>query len=585
MEAQEAEHFEQVLEHLRRTRGFDFTAYKRTSLKRRIHRRMQMIGVATFEQYLDRLQVDPNEYAGLFDTILINVTSFFRDAEVWELIDQRLLPDIIAKRPSPSAIRVWSAGCASGQEAYSLALLLAERLGIESLKERVKIYATDADEHALAEGRQAVYTERQLADVPEHLHKYFERNAAHSMVARELRRVVIFGRHDLLQDAPISRVDLLMCRNALMYFNADAQSRVLAKFHYSTAPEGFLVLGRAEMLFGHTAMFAAVDVKRRVFQPLVAWGNGDRQNTMPPAEAGTMTNPRPFSTLAEAAFDASDAPQIVVDPDGVTAAINGPARLLFALTTRDVGRPLRDLDVSYRPAELRAALDNIAEHRREVTIKDVRWSHAGEPRVYDVLLAPLAGTQGNALGTRITFRDVTKIKDLEQQLEHSRQEIETAYEELQSTNEELETTNEELQSTNEELQTMNDELRLRSSELNESNAFLETVFRSLHSAVVVVDREYRVQVWSPRAEDLWGLRPEEVRQAYFLNLDIGLPVEELRPGLRSVLKGEQDKVEMIVSATSRRGKPLACRINIGALRQHDRSIGGAIMLMEERANS
>src|SRR5262245_36113149 len=212
----DVEYFEHILEHLRQTRGFDFTAYKRTSLMRRVIKRMQSVNVPTFEQYLDYLQVHQEEFSALFNTILINVTSFFRDPDVWTYISDEILPSLLRNRPVNEPIRIWSAGTASGQEAYTLAMVMAEKVGVEGVRERVKIYATDVDDEALNEARHAAYTARQLADVPpSFVEKYFERSGTVHTINRDLRRSVIFGRHDLIQDAPISRVDLLLCRNTL----------------------------------------------------------------------------------------------------------------------------------------------------------------------------------------------------------------------------------------------------------------------------------------------------------------------------------------------------------------------------------
>src|SRR6185503_10647648 len=208
-ERSEAETFEKLLEHLRQNRGFDFTAYKRTSLQRRALKRMQVVGVETFDAYLDYLELHPEEFEPLFNTILINVTTFFRDPEVWAFLDTVILPQLLDQRGERTPLRVWSAGCASGQEAYSVAMLLAERYGIDGVRDRAKIYATDVDEEALTEGRRASFAARDLEELPPGFReKYF--NGDGTSLNRELRRAVMFGRLDLLQDAPISRIDLLL---------------------------------------------------------------------------------------------------------------------------------------------------------------------------------------------------------------------------------------------------------------------------------------------------------------------------------------------------------------------------------------
>ncbi len=258
--------FESLLAYLKQSRGFDFSAYKRSSLMRRVLVRMQTIGAKGFASYLDTLQMDPEEFPRLFDTILINVTSFFRDTAPWECLRDEILPRLVGPPAAGDSLRVWSAGCASGEEAYSIAILLAEAMGFDAFRERVKIYATDVDEEALRQARRAVYGRRVAEHVPAPLlAKYFDRQDDRYTVIKELRRSVIFGRHDLLQDAPISRVDLLICRNCLMYFNTEAQTRILGRFHFALSSRGTLFLGKAETLLAQSAMFEAADMKRRIF--------------------------------------------------------------------------------------------------------------------------------------------------------------------------------------------------------------------------------------------------------------------------------------------------------------------------------
>jgi len=603
--------FEHILEYLRQTRGFDFTAYKRTSLMRRVLKRMHAVQVPSFDEYLDYLQVHPKEFAALFNTILINVTSFFRDADVWEVVSTSVLPEILANRQNDHPIRVWSAGCASGQEAFTAAMLIAEAVGLERFREHVKIYATDVDEEALIEARQAVYPVRQLSDVPKPLRdKYFDKNGETYTFNRELRRSVIFGRHDLIQDAPISRLDLLLCRNTLMYFNADAQSRIMARFYFSVNSGGFVVLGRAEMLFSQTTMFNAVDLKRRIFKTLPKVNNRDRLLLLAQSDREDVVGPLAnHGRLRDMAFEAAAEPQIVLDALGVLVAANAAARHQFGLATADIGAPLQDLELSYRPADLRSSLDRALIDRSDVILKDVPLVRDGTSRFLDIVLSPLYDGDRLLLGTRISFIDVTSVKTLREELTDSKRELETAYEELQSTNEELETTNEELQSTveelettneelqstneeletmneelqstNEELQTMNDELRNRSTELNTTNTFMEAVFRSLQSAVVVVDREMRVMVWNVGALNLWGLRPEEAQGQGFFGLDIGLPVNDLVQPIRELLNSGNGHREIVISAITRKGKPIQCRVRISPLLGHDRSVTGAILLMDE----
>src|SRR5918994_2556163 len=248
--------FDALLDFLKRSRGFDFTGYKRPSLERRFRRRMDAIGCRDYGDYLDYLEVHPEEYEQLFDTLLINVTEFFRDAATWEYLRDVALPPLLAAKPSEEPVRVWCAGCASGQEAYSVAMLLAENLGEAAYTERVKIYATDVDEDALKTARLALYTDKEVQNVPEPLRtKYFERVDKRRGFRKDLRRTVIYGRNNLVSDAPISRLDLLVCRNTLMYFTAETQGRILRHFHFALRDHGVLVLGKSEMMVSHREIF------------------------------------------------------------------------------------------------------------------------------------------------------------------------------------------------------------------------------------------------------------------------------------------------------------------------------------------
>jgi two-component system, chemotaxis family, CheB/CheR fusion protein len=608
--------FEVLLDYLKRVRGFDFTGYKQSSLMRRVNRRMQTIGLEDYGDYLDHLEVHPEEFQHLFNTLLINVTSFLRDRSAWEYLNRNIIPQIAAGKQAGDVIRVWSAGCASGEEAYTIAMAIAEVIGSELFSERVKIYATDVDEEALSQARQATYSSRHIEGVPpELLEKYFEPIENNYTFRKELRRAVIFGRHDLIQDAPISRIDLLVCRNTLMYFNAETQARILARFHFALKEGGFLFLGKAEMLQTHGNTFIPVDLKRRVFKK-VSWVNlRERLLTIEQNRSEEAFNSlTSIVQLREAAFDSEVLARLIISANGLLALANEQARLLFNLVPRDVGRPLQDLEVSYRPLELRSCIEQAQQERRTIHIPDVEYlSVKGDILHLEVQIVPLFDLDSSLLGISITFTDISSYKRLRTELEHSNQELEMAYEELQSTNEELETTNEELQSsneelettneelqstneeletineelqsTNEELQTVNDELERRSGELNQSNAFLESILASLKGGVVVLDRNLHVQIWNYKAEDLWGLRNNEAIGQNFLNLDIGLPVEQLRQLIRDCLNNELNREtlqasDMRLNAINRRGKNIQCNVTCMPLINIEREIQGIILLME-----
>jgi two-component system CheB/CheR fusion protein len=595
------EGLEPLLEHLKETRGFDFSGYKRTTLGRRIRKRMGEVGIDDYEGYADYLEANPREFAELFNTILINVTGFFRDPEAWDYLAREIVPRLIEEVPEGEQIRVWSAGCASGEEAYTVAILLLEATGEKEFKRRVKIYATDIDEEALAEARTASYSEEALKDLPQELvEKYFVESDRGYAFRPDLRRSVIFGRNELLEDAPISRIDLLICRNVLMYFTVEAQTRILSQLNFALRDRGFLFLGKSEMLLRHSEYFTPIDVRWRVFQRVPRANLRERlRQAVGDANVGDEATSQRHADLRVAAASVGPTARLVVDAARFLVDVNVRAQELFEVGPADVGRPLQDLELSYRPLELRGPLDQALEQGRPVSAGQVEWGEAGQERVLEVEVTPIVQSGQPPLGAAITFADVTDYARLATEHSTSKRELETAYEELQSTVEELETTNEELQSTNEELETtneqlqsandelgaMNEEQRRHTEELDRLNLFLEGILGNLGMGVVVVDRSRRVQLWNPNAQDLWGLRADEVEGADLLSLDIGLPVEELRAPLREALSATSASTNLALDAVNRRGRSFRCEVRVMPLVSATQGPYGGIVLMREDGDS
>jgi two-component system CheB/CheR fusion protein len=601
--------FRGLLEFIHRARGFDFSGYKRSSLARRLHKRMGEVGIDGYAEYQDYLEANPQEFASLFDTILINVTSFFRDKPAWDYIRDDVAPALANE--DTELIRVWCAGCATGAEAYTIAIVLAEALGETAFRERVKIYATDVDESALNEARAAVYSREGVSGVPaELLERYFDTVPQGYAFRADLRRTVIFGRNDLVQDAPISRVDLLVSRNVLMYFTAEAQSRILERFNFALTDRGFLFLGKSEMLITHSDLFVPHNLKWRVFKRVSRHQLRERLTFVSGAlDTTSRGEAERYTELRSGSFALAFTPQILVSRDGFVVDINQQARELFDLKPADTGRPFQDLAVSYRPTDLRTAIEHAYETREPVILSRTAWDKPGDQqRVLDVEIRAVPGADGREMGVSIAFHDVTSLARLADEHEERKRELETAYEELQSTveelettneelqstNEELETTNEELQSTNEELETMNEELQStndeletmnteqqeRSNELDRVNMFLEGILTSLGVAVVVLDRSCTVQVWNGESTELWGLRPDEVEGHALDSLDIGLPVRELRGVLESALsKSTAANVE--VEAINRRGRKFRCSVRALPLLSSARDVSGVLLLMAD----
>jgi two-component system, chemotaxis family, CheB/CheR fusion protein len=607
--ATEDDRFEALLAYIRDHRGFDFTGYKRASLRRRVAKRMERLGIESYQNYADQLEASPDEFNELFATILINVSSLFRDQPVWDYLAAEVIPALIAAKHEREPIRVWSAGCATGEEPYTIAMLLAEALGESAYRERVKIFATDVDANAIDRARQGVYTPKQIEPVPPALReRYFEMVNGNYSFAKDLRRSVIFGVNDLISDAPISRLDLLTCRNTLIYFNSETQLRVMRRLHLALADDGVLLLGKSELLLTFTEWFVPIELPLRVFRKVPA----ARVRETLPVLAGQPPRARrrdiPDTVLE--AFRVSPVAQLVLDVDDVVVLGNEPLQALFGVGEREIGSELKDLEISYRPFELRSLIEQAAEQDRPVLGEGVTWfDRDGTEHHLEVEVAAL-GNDGRRTGTSVAFRDVTRHVKMTEELAQSKHELENAYEELQSAVEELETTNEELQSTNEELETtneelqssneeletmneelqssneeletMNEELRLRTGELNRATVLVESMLASLGVGVAVVDRDLRVQMWSDRAKELWGVDIDQVRSQHLLNLDIGLPVGELRVALRAAVAGTKSE-EQRLHARDRRGRDVICRVRTAPLADVSGAVAGAIVMMEVEA--
>ena len=604
---------ENLLAFIRDSRGFDFTGYKRTSLARRIRKRMQEAGMTDYEDYRDRLESSAEEFSYLFNTVLINVTSFFRDIEAWSFLQREIIPALISEVPAAEEIRVWSAGCAGGEEAYSLAIAFAEALGIEECAKRVKIYGTDVDPEALRDARAGLYPAKAIEAFPAELKdKYFEQNGSQFGFRPDLRRRVIFGRHDITSDAPISRLDLLLCRNTLMYFNAETQSHVVDRFHFALRENAYLFLGKAEMLLSEADRFEVINMQQRIFRRRPGAAVSKYPSAPLRIDLGAGAETREVSRkrqLRDLALETAPFAVLGIDAEGTIVLLNNQMRTLFGLMSRDLGRAFRDLEISYRPIELRSLIEQAYAEHRVVRVNGVeRPVGADEVQYLDLHIQPLWGADGMAAGAIVLFIDTTFTIRLQMEVKRNREELDTAYEELQSTNEELETTNEELQSSieelettneelqstneelettneelqsgNEELETMNDEMRVRTTELDEARTFLEGVLSSVAAGVVVLDSGLLVRSWNKGAEELWGLRSDEVRNRAFFNLDFGLPTAQVRDVVQQCLASGRQTGPVQVGAINRIGRSITCLVTCSPL--DDKGDGdGVVLLLEE----
>ncbi|HEX8303144.1 CheR family methyltransferase [Sphingomonas sp.] len=602
--------FEALLRHIQESRGLDFRGYKRTSLRRRINLRMEAIGADDFAAYRAHLEAQPGEFEDLLNTVLINVTSFFRDPDAWEVLKTQVIPALLANGEDDRTIRVWSVGCASGEEPYSIAMLLAEQMGVQEFCRRVKIYATDLDEEALKIARLATYSPREVESVPpELLEKYFERTNNHYVFERELRKCVIFGRHNVVHDAPISRIDLLTCRNLLIYLEAETQGVVLPRLHYALNRDGYLFLGKAETQLARSALFRPVEMKHRIFAKVPQ----EWRRPLGSFAAARTARREPIAAdlrLLDAVVNESGTALLVVDDAGSVALANTPARHLLGVGEADLGRPFQDLPISYRPMELRGPIDETFRNRRGIRLEDQEYRlNQTEVMRLTIDIRPLQRPDGSVHAVLLVFTDYTRMHALQRELEASQEnleqsieelqsaneELETTNEELQSTNEELETTNEELQSTNEELETLNEEARSSNEEMESVNEelriqaeqassyrlYLESVLRAMNGGIIVLDQKHSIQSWNRWSENTWGLRAEEVVGTSFEALDIGLPVHKLREIMSAVQNGREELAEKVLEGVDRRGRRILCRIRISALRDENSDGHGLVLVLQD----
>ena len=262
--------FEALLDYIKQSHGFDFTSYKRSSLMRRLQRRMQALKIFIYSDYEEYLKINPEEFTFLFNSIEVNFTDFFRDTLAWQYLATEIVSQIIQGKTESEPIRIWSAGCASGEETYTLVIMLAQALGRERFRARVRIYGTDVDKDALDQARQATYHASQITGIPSRLlNQYFEQAEDKYIFCKDLRRSIIFGHHNILENAPMSQIDLLVCRNVLIYFNLESQTRALIRFHFGLKDSGFLFLGNSEMIPTEiTNLFSSVNIQHRIFTKL-----------------------------------------------------------------------------------------------------------------------------------------------------------------------------------------------------------------------------------------------------------------------------------------------------------------------------
>jgi two-component system CheB/CheR fusion protein len=503
---------------LRGRTNHDFSSYKATTIRRRIERRMKVHQLDTPSQYLRYLQESPHELDLLFKELLISVTQFFRDAEAFDLLTQQLLPRMLAERPPHGAIRVWVPGCATGEEAYSLAIAIREAMQRNNTQCPVQIFATDLDAQAIATARLGQYPEGIAADVsPERLERFFVKEDNHYRVRKEIRETVVFAIQNLIKDPPFTKLDLLSCRNLLIYLDSTLQRQLLPLFHYALNPGGLLFLGSSETVSGFTDLFDAEDRKWKIFRrkettsssnPMMSFTTAGLPQFTEVGGSPNSTEGRHSVTLAaqlERFLVTAYVPaSIIVTERGDVVYVHGrtgqylePAPGLNNQNVLDMAR--EGLRHELALALQQAATNDQTIIRDDLSIKDnggfvnvkIMVRRIPDPEAIRGLF--LVTFEPNAAATSerssrpktATTRGQrpSRVAELEEELAYTQAHLQNTVEELETTNEELRATNEEVQSTNEELQSSNEELETSREEMQSLNEELQTVNSELQDKV------------------------------------------------------------------------------------------------------
>jgi two-component system CheB/CheR fusion protein len=561
---------DRVLEQLREASGIDFSSYKRTTIERRLARRLARYQLGSLEEYSSYLAAHPDEASAVYEDLLIHVTEFFRDRPVLDRLVEQVLPELLREKPAAAAMRVWVPGCSTGEEVYSLAMLLIELCGERSRP--IQLFGSDLSERAIEAARQGLYPDTIAAQVgEERLARFFRREEGSYRINRDVRERCVFVRHDLVTDPPFSKLDLVSCRNVLIYLGASLQHRVLPIFHYSLNQPGYLVLGPAESITGFEAQFQPIDVD----VPIYARKPGPRTSlTFPVAsQLGRLPTRRPTDAVRSAL-------DVQREVDHVLLARYAPACVLIDDNLEVVqfrgrtgpyleappGQPqlnvlkmARDGLASQLPLAIQRARqsaapvrqDNVVVHERgqqqqrfHLEVVPLRAATAAKRHLLVVFepatTAPPASSRRGP--GKLRLRERGELERVRQELDATKEylnsvtaqhlatseelgitneELQSANEELQSTNEELQTAKEELQSTNEELETVNEELQRGNGDLREANDDLVNVLASVDIAIIIVDTERQVRRFTPKARAIMKLIPG----------DVGRPIVDLQPSI------------------------------------------------------
>ena len=560
---------------LRRATGVDFTHYKPPTIQRRIRRRMALHRMQDLRDYVKLLQQNPGEVENLHDDILIHVTGFFREPESFTAMHDSVFSEIVNEHQNGAPIRVWVPGCSSGEEAYSLAIALMEHLDDRN-DIQIQVFGTDVSQKMIDRARSGIYPQSALTGMsPERVRRFFVNFDGGYRVSTTVRERCVFARQDITRDPPFSKLDIVLCRNLLIYLGQPLQRRVVGIFHYALNPNGFLVLGRSETIGSHGDRFSVSDARWKIYrrkpgtQPPRDMEFGAPSVTLQPPLANLSSkqhsrNRQELDVQGEASrllLDRYAPPSIIVDDDSRIVRSRGRTARYLELPNGDASLDALKMVRAGLLSPLRNALQEARSRRATVRKEGLRIRIDGSAHRVNLEVTPIgkaeqrhfliqfeeapepAASAGVSLGRRERSRPDPAITQLEEELSATRQhlqsmiqdleaaneelqsaneEILSSNEELQSTNEELDTAREELQSTNEELSTVNDELQSRNIQLTEVNSDLVNLLASVQIPIVMVSADLKIRRFTPAAERLLNLIPS----------DVGRPIGHIKPNIR-----------------------------------------------------
>ncbi len=614
-----------ILSILRKATGVDFSQYKTATVKRRLQRRMMIHRLTEIEAYLALLREKPAEAQRLYQDILIHVTRFFREPESFTVLESLVFPEILKNRQEDEPIRIWVPGCSTGEEAYTVAILLLEHLGEEAANVSIQIFATDVSEGAVEQARAGIYAESIASDVSkEHLRRYFVHQNDKYRIQKSVRDLCIFARQDLTRDPPFSRLDLIVCRNVLIYMGPSLQRRVLSIFQYALKPRAFMMLGSAETVGFHAEYFSVVDKRHRVYS---------RKATGPPATAlfpieyggrvearsagrgeSEIRTGRGIQAEATRLLLERYAPaSVLIDSDFQILQTRGRTGHYLELAPGDPSLNVLKMAREGLLHPLRDALQRAATGNERVRTEGIQVVTDGETRAVHLEVVPVVtpdvpvrhfllifeqppeeGAKKKARKEPTRAKRDSRIEQLEYEVAASRQylqatiqdleaaneelqsaneEILSSNEELQSTNEELDTAKEELQSSNEELNTINEELNARNEELTRVNSDLVNFLANADVAIVIISHDLKVRRFTPMAEKILNLIPG----------DVGRSIQQVKssiecPDLESMILHSIDSViTKEREVKDREGRRFLLRIR--PYKDIDNRIDGAVLVI------